>query len=141
MALKETLDTELCCEKITQDKNAIVLNFIAQHFYQQVMDSGNEMETFVPPFKSFPTAIATIIGIKTKDDMGFRTIAFHHGLLLELFAHYSQILQKHLLLCNILSVAFQPLLGTQNTKPCFAKITIFSLAAIPISGMTYIIWI
>jgi len=138
MALKDILDTELHHVKITQDE-VIALDSSAQNFYQQVMDSGDERETFVPPFKLFPTVLGTssannwvsthVISIKTK--------ACQHHLLLELFAHLFTNPTKTLAplqysLCSIATIIghteYQALLHEDNKF-------LASLATIPISGV------
>jgi len=85
--LQDTLEDDLQRVKITPQE-VIALDGSAQAHYQQTMDSGDDITTFVPPFELFPTdlgsgpadnRVSTIaIGIKTK--------ASHHNLLRELFS-------------------------------------------------------
>jgi len=88
MALKDTLDMELHCVSITPDK-VIALDSSAWPFYQQVMDSGYQMETFVPPFELLTTALGTspVDNQVSTEVIGTETKACHHDLLCKAFSY------------------------------------------------------
>jgi len=56
--LKELLTKHLCHATIKLE-DVIALNNSATEHYQHIMDSGNDSEAYVPPFKIFPTSISS----------------------------------------------------------------------------------
>jgi len=104
------------------------------------MDSIDETETFVPPFKLFPTTLGTSPADNqvSTDVIGIKTMACHHGLLCKLFSHLFTNPPKNLApiqysLCGILAtiighIEYLALLHENNKF--FA-----SLATIPISSV------
>jgi len=85
--LKDILETELRKVKITPEE-VIALDPSAQSHYQQAMDSGDDADTFVPPFELIVTSLGSgpADNRVSTDVMGIKTNASHQSLLRELFS-------------------------------------------------------
>jgi len=83
---KETLVTKL--QALTIDpKQVISLDPMVTDHYQLVMDSGDHVDTYVPPFELFSTIITNTQDAKqvTTCMIGIKGNAQHYALLRELF--------------------------------------------------------
>jgi len=85
-ALKEMLATKLQALSITPQQ-VIALDPMATDHYQIAMDSGDHVDTYVPPFEIFSMVISnTHNGEKaTTQAIGIKCSAKHHALFRELF--------------------------------------------------------
>jgi len=138
-ALKETLVTKL--QAINIDPQQVIdLDSTAADHYQRVMDSGDHVETYVPPFTLFSTVISNTQETKkaTTRTVGVKCSAKHHALLRELFTQLftnppSEIAYIRFSLSGILTVigatAYQNLIRDNNKH-------FDTLATIPIAGIT-----
>jgi len=138
-ALKDTLITHL--QHLTIDpKHVITLDKTAADHYQQAMDSGDHVATYVPPFELFTTPISHTherITVSTRT-IGIKCNATHYALMRELFSKLftnppSEIAYMQFSLSGIISIigmeAYRNLICDNNKH-------FDNMATIPIVGIT-----
>ncbi len=139
-ALKETLTTKLQALTITPPQQVIALDPMATDHYQIAMDSGDHVDTYVPPFEIFLTVISnTQDGEKvTTHAISIKCSAKHHALFQELFTQLftnqpSDIAYICFSLSGILTVigvaAYQNLIRDNNKH-------FDTLATVPVARIT-----
>jgi len=138
-ALKETLTTKLQQIAIAPQQ-VIDLDQDTSDHYQRVMDSGDHIETYVPPYEIFSTVISNTHEanhVSTRA-IGIKCNTNHHPLLSELFSQLfthppTEIAHIQFSLSGILTVignpAYQNLIRDNNKY-------FNNLATIPIAGIT-----
>jgi len=138
-ALKEVLTSKL--QELTIDpKQVIALDPTAADHYQHAMDSGDHLDTYVPPFEIFSTVISNTHESKHVNTraIGIKCAARHHALFRELFSQLfttppTKLAHIQFSLSGILTVigaaAFQNLIRDNNKH-------FDNLATIPLAGIT-----
>jgi len=138
-ALKEKLTNKLQALNIAPQQ-VIALDSTATDHYQIAMDSGDHVDTYVPPFEIFSTIISnTHDGKKaTTHAIGIKCSAKHHALFRELFTQLftnppSDIAHIRFSLSGIITVigaaAYQNLIRDNNKH-------FDTLATVPVAGIT-----
>jgi len=136
--LRETLFDALQTIKISKDE-VIELAPDAKIHYEQAMDSGDEVVTFVPPFEVFPASL--IHGpkddrVKT-DSVGIATASQHYKLLSELTTRLFKSPPRHIAHAQFLPSGIHLVLGEPTYRTILQKNNEFLTqgASIPIDGI------